>query len=152
MPCLTMPSLAFPFLHLPLALPFLHFPCHTLQNPNSLTGNRKPSAKTMCRKPPNIMWSRKYVVPEICRPGDNMSARNRRKYVGPKFFFRALPPNPRAGGSAPLHPPRGGLAAPPLTPPRPQALRHYYSCKEYNTYPTFSHLLFSLHTGGYRVT
>jgi hypothetical protein len=28
----------------------------------------------MCRKPPNIMWSRKYVVPEICRPGDNMSA------------------------------------------------------------------------------
>jgi hypothetical protein len=56
----------------------------------------------MCRKPPNIMWSRKYVVPEICRPDDNMSARNRRKYVGPNFFFSgALPPNPRAGGSTP---------------------------------------------------
>jgi hypothetical protein len=50
----------------------------------------------MCRKPPNIMWSRKYVVPEICRPGDNMSARNRRKYVGPKKKISgALPPNPR---------------------------------------------------------
>jgi hypothetical protein len=58
------------------------------------------------------MWSRKYVVPEICQPGDNMSAICR-----PKFFFSgALPPNPRAGGSAPLHPPRGGLAPPPLTP------------------------------------
>jgi hypothetical protein len=57
------------------------------------------------------------VVPEICRPGDNMSARNRRKYVGPKFFFSgALPPNPRAGGPPPCTPPRGGLAAPPLTP------------------------------------
>jgi hypothetical protein len=35
----------------------------------------------------------------------------------------ALPPNPRAGG---LHPPTR-LA---------QTLRHYYSCKEYNTHPT----------------
>jgi hypothetical protein len=84
----------------------------------------------MCRKPPNIMWSRKYVVPEICRPDDNMSARNRRKYVGPKKKISgALPPNPRAGGSAPLHPP----SYPPARPA--QALRHYYSCKEYNTYP-----------------
>ena len=36
----------------------------------------------MCRKPPNIMWSQKYFVLEICRPDENMSARNRRKYVG----------------------------------------------------------------------
>jgi hypothetical protein len=68
----------------------------------------------MCRKPPNIMWSRKYVVPEICRPGDNMSARNRRKYVGPKkktgenmsaqkkIFGGAAPEPPRT----PLLPPR----------------------------------------------
>jgi hypothetical protein len=63
------------------------------------------------------MSARKYV--------DNMSARNRRKYVGPKknFFSGALPPNPRAGGSAPLHPPRGGLAAPPLTPLRARRRR-----------------------------
>jgi hypothetical protein len=54
-----------------------------------------------------------------------MSARNRRKYVGPKKNF--------FGGAAPARPP-----APPSYPPaRPaQALRHYYSCKEYNTYPT----------------
>jgi hypothetical protein len=57
----------------------------------------------MCRKPPNIMWSRKYVVPEICRPGDNMSARNRRKYVGPKKNFR--------GANPPLHPPLTPLRA-----------------------------------------
>ena len=60
----------------------------------------------MCRKPPNIMWSRKYVVPEICRPDDNMSARNRRKYVGPK--------KKNSGGAAP-EPPREGLRPP--TPP-----------------------------------
>jgi hypothetical protein len=49
------------------------------------------------------MWSWKYAVPEICRPGDNMSARNWRKYVGPIFFFSrgALPPNPRCGGLRP---------------------------------------------------
>jgi hypothetical protein len=65
------------------------------------------------------MWSRKYVIPVICRPR-NMSSR---KYDGPgnmsaqNFFFSGvLPPNPRAGGSAPLHSPRGGLVAPPLTP------------------------------------
>jgi hypothetical protein len=85
----------------------------------------------MCRKPPNIMWSRKYVVPEICRPGDNMSAQNRRKYVGPKKKNSgALPPNPRTGGPPPSYPP-ARLA---------QALKHYYSCKEYNTYPTKSAL------------
>jgi hypothetical protein len=46
-------------------------------------------------------------------------------------FSGALPPNPRAGG---LRPP-----APPSNPPThpTQTLRHYYSCKEYNTYPTF---------------
>jgi hypothetical protein len=55
------------------------------------------------------MSSRKYV-------GDNMSARNRRKYVGPNFFFffsGALPPNPRAGGSC----------TPPLTPLRARRRR-----------------------------
>jgi hypothetical protein len=42
------------------------------------------------------------VVPEICRPGDNMSARNRRKYVGPKKkFFGGAAPEPPAGGSTP---------------------------------------------------
>jgi hypothetical protein len=50
----------------------------------------------MCRKPPNIMWSQKYVIPKICRPGDNMSARKicrlQRKYVGPKKKFRGLRP------------------------------------------------------------
>ena len=51
------------------------------------------------------MWSRKYVVPEICRPSDNMSARNRRKYVGPNFFFR---------GRCPRTPAR--RAPPPCTP------------------------------------
>ena len=52
------------------------------------------------------MWSRKYVVPEICRPetGENMSA--------PKKNFGGAAPEPPHGG---LHPPRGGLAAPPLT-------------------------------------
>jgi hypothetical protein len=42
----------------------------------------------MCRKPPNIMWSRKYVVPEICRleTGENMSAQ--------KFFFGGAAPKP----------------------------------------------------------
>jgi hypothetical protein len=35
-----------------------------------------------------------------------------------KKKFRGLPPNPHSGGSAPLHPPRGGLVAPPLTPLR----------------------------------
>jgi hypothetical protein len=59
------------------------------------------------------MSSRKYVGPAIiCRPetGENMSAQK-------KIFSGALPPNPRRG-AAPLHPPRGGLAAPPLTPLR----------------------------------
>jgi hypothetical protein len=71
------------------------------------------------------MSSRKYVGPAIiCRPktGENMSAQKK------KF-----------GGAAP-EPPRGGPPTPPSYPPaRPaQALRHYYSCKEYNTYPTHS--------------
>jgi hypothetical protein len=83
------------------------------------------------------MSSRKYVGPAIiCR-----------QYVGPKPAKICRPKKKFFGGAAP-EPPRGGPAPlhPPLTPPRP-ALRHYYSCKEYNTYPTFSHLLFSLHTG-----
>jgi hypothetical protein len=56
------------------------------------------------------MSSWKYVGPAIiCR-----------QYVGPKpakicrpkkFFLGALPPNPRAGGSAPLHPPLTPLRA-----------------------------------------
>jgi hypothetical protein len=56
------------------------------------------------------MSSRKYVGPakicrpEICRPGENMSARKKKKNSG------ALPPNPRAGGSAP-HPPLTPLRA-----------------------------------------
>ena len=49
---------------------------------------------------------------------------NRRKYVGPKKKNSgALPPNPCVGGSAPLHPLRGGLAAPPLTPPHARRRR-----------------------------
>ena len=61
----------------------------------------------MCRKPPYIMWSRKYVIPEICRLGDNMSARNRRKYVGPKKKFRGhCPRTPARGARPPLNPPR----------------------------------------------
>jgi hypothetical protein len=67
---------------------------------------------------PGNMSSRKYVGPakyvgpkpaKICRP--------KKKNSG------ALPPNPRAGGSAPLHPLRGGLAAPPLTPLRARRRR-----------------------------
>jgi hypothetical protein len=46
------------------------------------------------------------------RPGDNMSARNRRKYVGPKKNFR---------GRCPRTPARG--ARPPLTPPRARRRR-----------------------------
>jgi hypothetical protein len=63
------------------------------------------------------MSSQKYVGPAIiCRP---------------KFFFSgALPPNPSAGGPPPCSPP----SYPPARPA--QALKHYYSCKEYNTYPT----------------
>ena len=58
------------------------------------------------------------MVPEICCLG-NMSAQK-------KIF----------GGATP-EPPRGGLRPPSYPPARPaQALRHYYSCKEYNTYPT----------------
>jgi hypothetical protein len=59
----------------------------------SLTRNRKPSQKK--------------IFPEICRPGDNMSAGG----AAPE------PPHP-----APLHPPRGGLH-PPLTPPRARRRR-----------------------------
>jgi hypothetical protein len=70
----------------------------------------------MCRKPPNIMWSRKYVVPEICRPGDNMSARNRRKYVGPKKKFRGRCPRTPARGAPPP-------CTPPLTPLRARRRR-----------------------------
>jgi hypothetical protein len=54
------------------------------------------------------MWSRKYVVPVICRPG-NMSAREnmsaRKKNSG------ALPPNPRAGALPPYTPPLTPLRA-----------------------------------------
>ena len=72
----------------------IHIGASGIQKPNSLTGNRKPSAKTMCRKPPNIMWSRKYVGPKpakICRI--------EKKNLG------ALPPNPRTGAPPPLLPP-----------------------------------------------
>jgi hypothetical protein len=50
-----------------------------------------------------------HVVPKICRPG-NMSSR---KYVIPvrKKNSGVLPPNPRAGGFAPLHPPLTPLHA-----------------------------------------
>jgi hypothetical protein len=48
----------------------------------------------MCRKPPNIMWSRKYVVPEICRPDDNMSARNRENMSAQKKKFGGAAPEP----------------------------------------------------------
>jgi hypothetical protein len=82
------------------------------------------------------MSSRKYVGPAIiCR-----LCRNRRKYVGPKKnFFRGRCPRTPARGARPPAPPEGGPSGPPSYPPaRPaQALRHYYSCKEYNTYPTF---------------
>jgi hypothetical protein len=71
------------------------------------------------------MWSRKYVGPV-----DNMSARNRRKYVGPKKNFRGRCPRTPARGARPPAPP----SYPPARPA--QALKHYYSCKEYNTYPT----------------
>ena len=87
------------------------------------------------------MLSRKYVGPaEICRP-------EKKKFGG------AAPEPPRWGLHLPA-PSEGGPSGPPSNPPTrlAQTLRHYYSCKEYNTYPTFSHLLFSLHTGGYRVT
>jgi hypothetical protein len=47
----------------------------------------------MCRKPPNIMWSWKYVDP------GNMSARNRRKYVGPKKNFRGQRARRRRSGT-----------------------------------------------------
>jgi hypothetical protein len=39
------------------------------------------------------------------------------------------------GGFFPLHPPRGGLVATPQTHMCTKNI-HYYSCKEYNTYPT----------------
>jgi hypothetical protein len=68
----------------------------------------------MCRKNHlNIMWSRKYVVPVICRP----------KNKSQNFFSGVLPPNPHTGGSTPLHPLRGGLAPPPLTPLRARRRR-----------------------------
>jgi hypothetical protein len=66
-----------------------------------------------------------------------MSAR--RKYVGPKKKkFKGSAPEPPRGGLRPPAPPEGGPSGPPSNPPtRPvQVLRHYDSCKEYNTYPT----------------
>jgi hypothetical protein len=88
------------------------------------------------------MWSRKYVVPEICRPDDNMSAICRpetgENMSAQKNFLGGAAPEPPRGGLRPPAPPEGGPSGPPSYPPaRPaQALRHYYSCKEYNTYPT----------------
>jgi hypothetical protein len=138
----------------------------------------------MCRKPPNIMWSRKYVGPakyvgsksaKICRPKKKISKRGARH---PPRARRKQDTTTRAqnnttqhffGGLvflSPLrsHPPHlptlvlmivgaGGyctwIEGPPLCTPiihllllascqdfMAQALRHYYSCKEYNTYPT----------------
>jgi hypothetical protein len=54
------------------------------------------------------MWSRKYVVLEICRPGENMSAR-----LGENMSARKK----KIEGAAP-EPPRGGLR-PPSNPPAP---------------------------------
>jgi hypothetical protein len=57
--------------------------------------------------------------------GDNMSARNRRKYVGPKKKknFGGAAPEPPCRGLRPPTPLRGGLAAPPLTPLRARRRR-----------------------------
>jgi hypothetical protein len=55
-----------------------------------------------------------------------MSARNRRKYVGPIFFFfGGAAPEPPRGGLRPPAPPEGGpsLDAPPLTPLRARRRR-----------------------------
>jgi hypothetical protein len=60
----------------------------------------------MCRKPPNIMWSRKYVVPKyvgpakICQPetGENMSAQK-------KKFRGRYPRTPARGAPPPSYPP-----------------------------------------------
>jgi hypothetical protein len=63
------------------------------ENPNSLTENRKPSAKNhVPKKPPKY-----HVVPEICHPEKKISG--------------ALPTNPHARGSIPLHPPLTPLRA-----------------------------------------
>jgi hypothetical protein len=67
------------------------------------------------------MSSRKYVGrAKICRPetGENMSAQKKK--------FRGATPEHPCGGLCPSNP----------TAHPAQALRHYYSCKEYNTYPT----------------
>jgi hypothetical protein len=90
--------------------PILGLNTGLVQNPNSLTGNRKPSAKN--HVPKNHLIS--------CGPR-NMSSW---KYVGPAEICR-LEKKKKIGGAAPkpLHPPRGGLAAPPLTPLRAQHRR-----------------------------
>jgi hypothetical protein len=51
------------------------------------------------------------------------------------FFSGVLPPDPHAGGFTPCTPPSNPPACPVHT------LRHYYLCKEYNTYPTKNPLL-----------
>jgi hypothetical protein len=83
------------------------------------------------------------VVLEICRPG-NMSARiicrpeTGENMSAQKKIFQGRCPRTPAWGARPPAPPEGGPSGPPSYPPaRPaQALKHYYSCKEYNTYPT----------------
>jgi hypothetical protein len=74
------------------------------------------------------MSSRKYVgLAEICWP----------EFF---FFFGGAAPEPPRGGLFPPGPPEGGPSCPHSNPPThlAQALKHCYSCKEYNTYPTLS--------------
>jgi hypothetical protein len=104
-----------------------------VNNPNSLTGNRKPSAKNHVPKNHPTMDTKIEATRKNGKKCD--------MFLEKKNISRELPPNPCTGG---YHPYTQHV--------RLTQLRHYYSYKEYNTYPTFSHLLFSLHTGGYRVT
>ena len=110
-----------------------------LRNPNSNTGIRKPWTKK-----PNTM---------DCKTAYHNTAKN-----GPKFFLRGLcPQTPRSalritvlelmlwkltGGALSGYPLRRRHIAHGANRDRGQT-----PCKEYNINPTFSHLLFSLHTG-----
>ena len=117
-----------------------------LRNPNSNTGIRKPWTEK-----PNTM--------------DRKTAYHNTAKNGPNFFFRGLhPQTPRSAlritvFELTLGKPTGGALAgyPPVTPLRrarrrriargASRARAQTPCKEYNINPTFSHLLFSLHTG-----
>jgi hypothetical protein len=67
------------------------------------------------------MWSRKYVIPEICRPDDNMSAICRpetgENMLAQKIFLGGAAPEPQRGGLRPPAPPEGGPSGPPSYPP-----------------------------------